>query len=131
MTPRKSHRVRKARTIWEQKGAPPAAKDPKITRKTARTVEKTALKPIATGPLPIAVGFDADHLPELPTYKPPLDLEFQPSKSLNTGLSQLEVFQQLLTPSIIDIIVAATNNYAANARTNHPDLLKPNFHARS
>jgi hypothetical protein len=77
MTPRKSHRVRKARTIWEQKGAPPAAKDPKITRKTACTVEKTALKPIATGPLPIAVGFDADHLPELPTYKPLLDLEFQ------------------------------------------------------
>jgi Transposase IS4 len=131
MTPRKSHRVRKARTIWEQKGAPPAAKDLKITRKTARTVEKTALKPIATGPLPITVGFDADHLPELPTYKPPLDLEFQLSQSLNAGLSQLEVLRQLLTPSIIDIIVAATNNLAANARTNHPDLLKPNSHARS
>jgi Transposase IS4 len=89
------------------------------------------LKPIATGPLPITVSFDADYLPELPTYKPPLDLEFQLSQSLNAGLSQLEVFRQLLTPSIIDIIVAATNNYAANARTNHPDLLKPNSHARS
>jgi hypothetical protein len=77
MTPRKSHRVRKARTIWKQKGAPPAAKDKKITRKTAHTVEKTALKPIATGPLLIAVSFNADYLPVLPTYKPLLNLEFQ------------------------------------------------------
>jgi hypothetical protein len=131
MTPRKSHRVRKARTIWEQKGAPPVAKDPKITRKTARTVEKTALKPIATDPLSIAVGFNADHLPKLPTYKPLLNLEFQLSQSLNIGLSQLEVFRQLFTPFIIDIIVATTNNYTVNARTNHSDLLKPNSHARS
>jgi hypothetical protein len=76
MTPRKSYRVRKARTIWEQKGAPPAAKDIKITRKTARTVEKTALKPITTSPLLIAVGFNADHLSKLSMCKPLLDLEF-------------------------------------------------------
>jgi hypothetical protein len=92
MTPRKSHRVRKARTIWEQKGAPSAAKDPKITKKSARTVEKTALKPIATGSLLKAVGFDADNLPDLPTYEPPLNLEFQAVESLATGLSELETF---------------------------------------
>jgi hypothetical protein len=84
MTPRKSHHVRKARAIWEQRGAPPAAKDPRITSKTARTVEKTALKPLATGPLPIAVSFDADHLPELPTYTPPLDSEFQTNTAYGT-----------------------------------------------
>jgi hypothetical protein len=67
MAPRKAHLVRKARTIWEQKGAPSAAKDPKITKKTARTAEKKALKPIATGPLSKIVDFDADHLLELPT----------------------------------------------------------------
>jgi hypothetical protein len=61
MTPRKSHRVHKPRTIWEQNGAPYAAEDPKITKKTARTVEKTALKPLATRPLPKAVGFDANN----------------------------------------------------------------------
>jgi hypothetical protein len=77
MTPRKSHRVRKAHTIWEEKEAPSAAKDPKITKKSARTVEKTALKPVATGPLSKTVEFDADHLPDLPTYKSPLDLKFE------------------------------------------------------
>jgi cell division septation protein DedD len=61
MTPRKSHRVHKPRKIREQKGAPSAAKDPKITKKISRTVEKTALKPIATRPLPKAVGFDANN----------------------------------------------------------------------
>jgi hypothetical protein len=93
-------------------------------------VEKTALKPIATGPLPTAFGFDADHLPELPTYKPPLDLQFQPSKSLATGLSELGVFQQLLTSTIIDRIVDATNSYAANVRANNPKFLELDSQAR-
>ena len=122
MTPRKSHRVRKARTIWEQKGAPSAAKDPEITKKSARTVEKTALKPIATGPLPKAVGFDADNLPDLPTYEPPLDLEFQAAESLATGLSELEMFQKLLMPAIVDRIVDAINSYAKNIRVNASKL---------
>jgi hypothetical protein len=74
MSPRKSHRVRKTRTIWEQKGAPPAAKDPKIMKKAARTMKKTALKPVATGSLLKTVDFDADYFPELPTYKLPLNL---------------------------------------------------------
>jgi hypothetical protein len=63
MTPRKSHRVRKARAIWEQKGAHLAAKDPKITKIAARTAKKTALKPVATGPLPKTVEFDVNNLP--------------------------------------------------------------------
>jgi hypothetical protein len=89
MTPRKSQRVRKARTVWEQKGAPSAAKDPKITKKSARTAKKTALKAVATGSLSITVDFDADHLLELPTYKLPLDLQFEASESLATGLMEL------------------------------------------
>jgi Transposase IS4 len=125
MSPRKSHRVRKARTVWEQKGAPPAAKDPKITKKTARTGKNTALKPIATGPLPKTVEFDADHLPELPTYKPPLDLKFEASESLATGLTELQKFQKLLTPAIIDTIIDATNSYAKNARANASSLRRP------
>jgi hypothetical protein len=122
MTPRKSHRVRKARTIWEQKGAPSAAKDPKITKKSARTVEKTALKPIATGPLSKAVGFDADNLSDLSTYKLPLDLEFQAAESLTTKLSELKMFQKLLMPAIVNRIVDATNSYAKNVRTNASKL---------
>ena len=89
MTPRKSHRVRKARIIQEQKRAPPTAKDLKITKKALYTVEKTALKPIITGPLSKAVEFDADHLPKLPTYKPPLNLEFKAVESLTIDFLEL------------------------------------------
>ena len=110
---RRSQRIPRPKTIWEEKRAPSAAKDPKITKKAARTEKETALKPIATGPLP---GLDEKHLPELPTYKSPLELHFEPSKSLATGLSELHTFQRLLTPAIINVIVEATNNYALNAR---------------
>jgi hypothetical protein len=82
MSPRKSYRVRKARIVWEQKGAPPAAKDPQITKKTIRTKKKTALKPIATGPFLKTVEFDADYLLELPTYKLSFDLKFKASELL-------------------------------------------------
>jgi hypothetical protein len=92
MTPRKSYRVRKARTIWEQKEAPPASKDTKITKNTARMAKKTALKPIATGPLSKTVKCDVNNLPELPTYKPPLDLQFEASELLATGLMELQTF---------------------------------------
>jgi hypothetical protein len=43
-------------------------------------------------------------------------LQFQASKSLISGLSELKTFQKLLTPAIIDQIVTATNTYAANAQ---------------
>jgi hypothetical protein len=130
MTPRKSHRVRKPRTIWEEKGAPPAAKDPKITKKTARTAEKTALKPVVISSLPNGVGFDAENLPELPTYKPPLDLKFEALESLATGLLELETFKKLLMSAIIDIIVTATNSYAENARRNASKLPGFNGHVQ-
>jgi hypothetical protein len=74
MTLRRIARKIKPRTIWEQKGAPPAAKDPKIPRKAARTVKKSALKPVITGPLPEYTGLDKDHLPELPDYILSFDL---------------------------------------------------------
>jgi hypothetical protein len=128
MTPRKSQRLRKPATIQEQKSAPSTARDPKITKKTAHTVKKTALKPIATSPLPEAVGFNAAHLPELSTYKPPLKFQFQPSISLTTDLSELKVFQQLLTPAIINRIVDTTNSYAVNTRANNPEIFKLNFY---
>ena len=113
---RRSKRTPVPKTIWEEKGAPPAALDPKITKKTARTEQKTALKPIAIDRLPEAVKLNEKDLPELPTYNPPLNLQFQASESLATGLSELETFQRLLTPAIVDKIVAATNSYAESAR---------------
>jgi hypothetical protein len=58
MTPRKSQRARKPITIWEEKKAPPAASDPKITKKIARIRPETALRPIATGPLLDACELD-------------------------------------------------------------------------
>ena len=130
MTPRRSQRQRKPKTIWEEKRAPSATTDPKITKKTAQTEEKTALKPVVTGPLPETIGFDENHLPELPVYEPPLKLQFQQSKSLATGLSELETFQKLLTPAIVDRIVDATNSYAANARKNTSEIVELDLHAR-
>jgi hypothetical protein len=126
MTPRKSQRLRKPAIIWEEKGTPSAANDLKITKKTVRTIEKTALKPIATSPLLKAVGFDAAYLSKLFTYKLSLELQFQPSISLAINLSELKVFQQLLTPAIINRIVDAINSYAANTRVNNPEILKLN-----
>ena len=93
MAVRKTSRVRKARTIWEQKGAPSTAKDPKITKKTAHTRNKTALKPIATGSLLKTVDFDADHLSELLTHKPPLNLEFKASNHLLRALRSFIPFK--------------------------------------
>ncbi|KAF7502439.1 hypothetical protein GJ744_005803 [Endocarpon pusillum] len=64
--------------------------------------------------------FDVKQLPDLPVYEPPLTLRFIPSKSLIQGLSQLDTFQRLLTPAIIDRIIESTNSYAKNAREINP-----------
>jgi hypothetical protein len=40
----------------------------KSLKKTARTEEKTALKPITVGSLPETLEFDEDNLPKLPIY---------------------------------------------------------------
>jgi len=116
MSLRKSERKRKAVTIWEEKEAPSAANDPIIPRKAARTEPETALKAIATGPLPGTTKIDSTALPELPEYLPPLELHYKPSESIATGLSELHTFQQLFTQEVVDIIVNATNSYAENAR---------------
>ena len=113
---RRSQRQRKPKTIWEEKGAPSAARDPKITNRTDRTEQKTALKPVASGPLPKTLEIDVNRFPELPAYEPSLKLRFKHSKSLLQGLSQLDTFQKLLTLSIIDRIVESTNSYVKNAR---------------
>jgi Transposase IS4 len=119
---RRSPRKPAPKTIWEENGAPSAAKDPKIAKQTARTAKETALKPVVVGHLPETIELDEKSPPELPTYNPPLELEFTPSESLVTGLSEIETFQQLLTPVIVDRLVATTNSYAFNARVNEePD----------
>jgi hypothetical protein len=97
MSLRKSERKRKAVTIWEEKEALSAANDPKISRKAARTEQETALKAIATGPLPEATKIDSTAPPELPEYLPPLELHYKPSESTAIGLSELHTFQQLFT----------------------------------
>ena len=85
----RSKRTSVSRTIWEEKGALSTASDPKITKKSARTEQEIVLKSIAIGPLPETVKLDEKDLPELPTYEPPLNLQFQTSKSLVTDLSEL------------------------------------------
>jgi Transposase IS4 len=117
-------------TGWKQTGAPPIALDPKITEETARTTQKTALKPVIAGSLPKALELDRNDLPKLSTYNLPLNLQFQALESLATGLTELETFQRLLTPTIVDRIVAATNSYAENARKIDKDTGKMLLHSR-
>ena len=89
---RRSQRQPKPKTIWEEKNAPSAARDPKITKRTDWTEQKTALKPIAIEPLPEVPKFDVKQLPDLPVYEPSLALWFTSSKPLLQGLSQLNTF---------------------------------------
>jgi hypothetical protein len=93
-------------------------------------VEKTALKPIATGPLLKAVSFDADNLPDLSTYEPPLDLEFQAAESLATELSELKTFQKLPRPAVINRIVGMTKSYVKNVRVNASKLPRLYYHTQ-
>jgi hypothetical protein len=74
MNLRRSQRKPVLKTIYEEKGAPSAAKDLKITKKNARTEPKTAIEPIMTGLLPKTVELKNGQLPKLPTYNPPLKL---------------------------------------------------------
>lgn len=103
-------------SIWDQKGAPSASNDPIISEKAVRTAKETALEPIPTESFPL----DPKTLPKLPDYNPPLNLQFQPSETCCTALTELEVFQQLLTPQIVDIIVRNTNSYAEYYRKENP-----------
>ena len=82
-----------SKTIWEKKSVPSAASDPKITKKTVRTEQKTVLKSIAVRPLPETAELDEKDLSELSTYESPLNLQFQTSKSLITDLLELQTFQ--------------------------------------
>ena len=59
---------------WKQKGAPSIVLDPKISKKAVRIKKNTALKSITISPLLKDVLLKISDLPELPTYKPPLDL---------------------------------------------------------
>ena len=101
---------------WKGKGTSSTASKLKITKKNARTASKTALRPITVGPLPKAVGLIENELPDLPDYESPLNLQFQASQSLATGLSELATFQRIFSQEIVDKIVFATNSYAKRAR---------------
>ena len=123
----RSQRQSKPKTIWEEKGAPSVARDPKITKRTDRTEQKTALKSVVSGSLSKVLELDVNQLPDLPVYKPSLELRFEHSKSLLEGLSELDTFQKLLTLIIIDRIVESTNNYVKNVHEtnlNKKDDLK-------
>jgi Transposase IS4 len=85
---------------------------------------------VIAGSLLEALELDRNDLSKLSTYNPPLNLQFQASESLVTDLTELETFQRLLTPTIMDRIVAATNSYAENARKIDEDTRKMLLHSR-
>ena len=111
MIPRRTARVFKPRTIWEQKGAPSAAEDLKVTKRLLVLRRKLRSNLLQLDHSPKKLVWIKDHLPDLPDYTPPLDLHYQPSKSFVTGLSELQIFQQLLIVATVEKIVVATNNY--------------------
>jgi hypothetical protein len=108
--------VPKPITVQEEKKAPRAASDPKITKKTARNRPEIALRFIATGPLSEASEFNENHLPNLSIYKPPFKLCYKPSESSAISLSKLQTFKKLFPQAVINIIVDAINSYAENTR---------------
>ena len=110
----RSQRQSKSKTIWKEKNVPSAVRDPKITKRTDRTEQKTAFKPIVSGSLSKTFEFDVNQLSNLPVYKPSLELRFEHSKSLLKDLSELNTFQKLLVLIMIDKIIKLTNNYVKN-----------------
>jgi hypothetical protein len=61
---RRSKRTPVPITKWEEKVAPSAAFGSKITKKTAQTARKTALKPVTVGSLPKPIELDKNDSPE-------------------------------------------------------------------
>ena len=72
----RSKRTPVSRTIWEEKGVPSAASDPKITKKSVRTKQKTAFKSIVISSHLETVKLNEKDLLKLPTYEPSLNLQF-------------------------------------------------------
>jgi hypothetical protein len=89
MALRQSERKRKATVAFEDRPIAITASAPKLTSKTARNNPKTALKPIATDPLP---ELNHGQLSELPAYELPLNLCSLPSESIATGFYELQMF---------------------------------------
>jgi hypothetical protein len=92
ISPRKSQRALKPITVWEEKKAPPAASDPKITEKTARNRSETALKPISVRPLLESTKFDYNYLFTLPEYHLLFNLRLKPFKLIAIDLFILQTF---------------------------------------
>jgi hypothetical protein len=89
MSQRRSQRVPKPITIWEEKKAPSAALDPKITTATTRTRPETAFKPIPAEPLLKTSKLDHGHLPNLSYYLPPFKIHYKAPQLVAIGLSAL------------------------------------------
>jgi hypothetical protein len=113
MLQRRLQRVPKLITIWEEKKAPSAALDPKITTVTTRTRPETALKPVPAEPLPKTSKLDHGHLPNLPHYLPPFKIHYKAPQPVATGLSALQAFLLFFTQEMVDMMVFATNAYAS------------------
>ena len=71
---RRNERTRKLRTVWEQKDAPSAVSDPKLSKKSVRTIEKTTLKPVAIRPFPLQITLQRNDLSDLSDYTSSLKL---------------------------------------------------------
>ena len=116
MISRRSQRIRKPKVIWEAAEDPTPPDQKKTTEKASRIVKKKALIPIPIEPIPASIPR------ELPSYNPPIKISRKQGKPRFESLSELQTFQKFFTKTIIQLVIIATNSYAARKRSNS-DLL--------
>jgi hypothetical protein len=68
---RRSKRTPVPKVVWEAKGAPSTASEPRITKKAAQPAQKTVLESVAISVLPKAIELDkndsSDHFAPIAT----------------------------------------------------------------
>jgi Transposase IS4 len=118
---RRSQRKTKPETIWEERVLLLQLQIQKSPKNLPERKRKLRWNLSQLAPFPKALELDENRLLELPTYKPPLGLRYEHSKSLAAGISELSTFQRLLAHAIIDKIIEVMNSYAKNARETNQD----------
>ena len=116
MISERSQRVRKPKVIWEAAWDLAPCTQKNAIRKARRTVKKEALVPIPVEPIPAPIPR------QLPSYRPPIRIRKMQGRPTFSSLSELQTFQKFFTTTIIGLVVAATNSYAARHRTNSASL---------
>jgi hypothetical protein len=111
---RRSQRQPVPKNIWEEKRAPSAAKDTKITRKKRSYSERNSARTYCDWAASENCGIEGGQTSKASYIQPTTQIAKRTFKLLATGFTQLQTFQQLLTPAIVEEIILAINSFAEN-----------------